>query len=287
VTAPAHVSTADRFGVTMMFSLIAHAIVILGITFSFAEPSPRLPSLDVILIQSANAQKPGKADFLAQANNQGGGEHDATKRPSQPVSSDVPKPTPGIAPRPLEAGAPRPSPRSPAELITQRQSDFAVTTSPETPDNPALSQPTARELIEKNVEMTRLAQEIRRDSEAYAKRPKRKYISANTKEYEYASYMAAWVARIERIGNLNYPDDARRLQLHGEVVLTVTLNRNGTIKHMDIIQSSQRKVLDDAALRIVQLSAPFPPIPRTREDIDELYITRTWQFLPGDILRNR
>ena len=134
--------------------------------------------------------------------------------------------------------------------------------------------------------MARLAEEVQRESQAYAKRPKKKFISANTKEYEYAAYMAAWVARVERIGNLNYPDEARRQQLHGQLVLTVALNRDGTVKSIDVIQSSGHKLLDDAAIRIVRLAAPFPPIPAD-EKVDELYVTRTWQFLPGDVLRNR
>ena len=87
------------------------------------------------------------------------------------------------------------------------------------------------------MEMAKLAQEIQRESEQYAKRPKRKYISANTKEYEFAAYMRAWVARIERIGNLNYPDEARRQQMHGQLVLTVGLTRDGRIKSIDVIQS--------------------------------------------------
>jgi protein TonB len=135
--------------------------------------------------------------------------------------------------------------------------------------------------------MAKLAQEIQRDSEPYAKRPKRKYISANTEEYAFAAYMRAWVARIERIGNLNYPDEARRRQLHGQLVLTVGLTRDGRVKSVDVIQSSGHKVLDDAAIRIVHLAEPFPPLPQDKEKVDELYISRTWQFLPGDILRNR
>lgn len=281
------VSSADRFGVTFLFSLIAHGVLALGLTFSFEEPAPKLPALDVILVQSANAEKPEKADFLAQANNAGGGNHDQAKRPTQPLSSPVPKLDPGIAPRPVEAGAPPPVPPSESEVLTQKESSFTVRTSKEAEPSPALEQPTARELIEKKVEMAQLAEEIQRQSDAYAKRPKRKFISANTKEYEFANYMNAWVTRVERIGNLNYPDEARRQQLHGQVVLTVALNRDGSVKRMEIIQGSGHKLLDDAAQRIVQLATPFPAIPKTAENIDELYITRTWQFLPGDVLRNR
>ena len=278
--------SGDRLGVTLLFSLIAHGVVALGITFEYEKSAPSLPALDVILVQSASGEKPEKADFLAQAHNSGGGTLDKAVRPSELVSSPVNTPEAGIAPRPMQASAPKPAPPTERELLTQQRAKFSVTTQAETPEQPPLPQPTARDVLEKKLEMARLATEIQRESEAYAKRPKKKYISANTKEYAYAAYMSAWVARVERIGNLNYPDDARREQLHGDVLLTVALRKDGTIKSVDIVQSSHHSILDDAATRIVKLAAPFPPIP-TEEGVDELYITRTWQFLPGDVLRNK
>lgn len=284
--APRPVGSADRFGVTLLFSLIAHGVLALGLTFDYEKPAPSLPSLDVILVQSASGQKPEKAEYLAQASNSGGGDSDRPLRPSEMLSSPVSKKDPGIAPQPIEAGAPKPQPPSKRELLTQRKSQFAVSTATEVPEQPELPHPTARELMEKKLEMARLADEVQRESQAYAKRPKKKYISANTKEYAYAGYMAAWVARIERIGNLNYPDEARRQQLHGQLVLTVALSRDGSVKSIDVIQPSGHKLLDDSAIRIVRLAAPFPPIPM-EDGVDELYVTRTWQFLPGDILRNR
>ncbi len=286
MSSPRPVGSGDRLGVTLLFSLIAHGVLALGLTFEFEKPAPSLPSLDVILVQSASGQKPEKADFLAQANNSGGGDSDKAVRPSEPLSSPVSKPDPGIAPRPVDAGAPKPQPPSERELLTQQQAQFAVRTQKETPEQTPMPQPAARELMEKKLEMARLAEEIQHETQAYAKRPKKKYISANTKEYAYAAYMAAWVARIERIGNLNYPDEARREQLHGQLVLTVALRRDGSVKNIDVIQPSGHKVLDDAAIRIVKLAAPFPAIP-ANQSVDELYITRTWQFLPGDILRNK
>jgi periplasmic protein TonB len=287
VSASPSSSAADRFGVTLLFSLIAHAVLALGITFSVAKPAPSLPSLDVILVQSASGQAPEKADFLAQASNTGGGDSEKARRPTDPLSSPVPKPIPGIAPRPTENGAPRPTAPTQRELLTTRRADRSVETARETPDTPDLQAPSEREIIERKLEMARLAQEIQRETEQYAKRPKRKYISANTKEYAYASYMAAWVARIERIGNLNYPDEARRQELHGQLVLTVGLNKDGSVKSIDIIQPSGHKILDDAAIRIVNLATPFNPLPTKGDVVDELYITRTWQFLEGNILRNR
>lgn len=285
-TAAPAVGSGDRLGVTLLFSLIAHGVIALGLTFDYEKPAPSLPALDVILVQSASGIKPDKADFLAQANNSGGGNSDRPVRPSAPVSSPIHKPSPGLAPRPIEAGAPKAHAPTPKEVLTQRTSSFSVHTAKEVPEQPDLPQPTARELMERKIEMARLAEEVQRESIAYAKRPRKKFISANTKEYAYAAYMAAWVARVERIGNLNYPDEARRRKLHGQLVLTVALRKDGSIKSTDVIQSSGHKLLDEAAIRIVRLAAPFPPIPKG-EKVDELYITRTWQFLPGDILRNR
>jgi len=279
--------SADRLGVTLLFSLIAHGVLALGLTFDYEKPAPALPSLDVILVQSANDEKPEKADFIAQATNSGGGTAEKAKRPSQPLSSPIPKAVAGIAPVPLENGAPRPQTPTQAEVLTQKRSDFSVHTDTAKPDTPDRVAPVEREIEQRKIEMAKLAQEIQRETEDYAKRPKRKYISANTKEYEFAAYMRAWVARIERIGNLNYPGDARRQQLHGQLVLTVGLTRNGKVKSVDVIQSSGHKVLDDAAIRIVHLAEPFPALPEDKEKVDELYISRTWQFLPGDILRNR
>ncbi len=283
--APA-IGSREKVSVTFLFSLVLHGVLVLGLTFAYEKPAPSLPSLDVILVQSASGQKPTNADFLAQANNTGGGDSERALRPSALASSPVNKPESGVAPRPLRASAPRPSPPSEREMLTAQESDFSVRSEHETPDQPPLPQPTLHDALQTKLEMAKLATEIQHEAQAYAKRPHKKFISANTKEYAYAAYMAAWVARVERIGNLNYPDEARREHMHGQLVLTVALDRKGAIKSVDVIHSSGHKLLDDAAMRIVRLAAPFPPIPKD-EGIDELYITRTWQFLPGDILRNR
>lgn len=279
--------SSDRLGVTFLFSLIAHAVVVLGVTFEYVRSAPPLPSLDVILVQSANAEKPDRADFLAQTDNAGGGDSERALRPSDPISGLLPKALDGIAPRPTETGAPQPAPPSRTDVLATTRAERRVPHDAAAPPTPDERLPVEREMLERELEMARLAAEMRDLSQQYAKRPKRKYISANTREYAYAQYMQTWVNRVERVGNLNYPDEARRRQLHGQLVLTVGLDRNGAVKSIDIIEPSGYKVLDDAAIRIVRLAAPFAPIPQEPEKLDELYVTRTWQFLPGDILRNR
>ncbi len=272
----------------MLFSLLLHGVLLLGITFHFVKPAPSLPTLDVTLVNVANQQAPDKADFLAQANNTGGGQSDRAARPSDLFSGVLPKPDPGIAAQPVEATTPPPRQATPTRMVTtSAASDFSVTSdTAQTAVDAQEPAPTAAELKRQQA-IAQLAAELSRKKVAYAKRPKVKYLTASTREYAFAAYMRHWSDRVERVGNLNYPEEARRRGLHGNVLLTVVLNLDGSIKSIEVIQSSGEKVLDAAAERIVRLSAPFPPAPQEGERVDELNITRSWQFQPNNVLQTR
>lgn len=276
----------DRLGATLALSLVFHGVLVLGVGFALSPAAPIVPTLDVILARTHTPEPPKDADFLAQASQQGGGETERPDRPAEPQLAPVPKPELGVAPVPLEAATPVPRPAAPETVIAATRPPTAQA-APRKPEVQEMPLPTSRELIEQTLEMARLAAEIEQRREAYAKRPKRKFISASTREYELAAYMRGWVARVERIGNLNYPDEARRRNLAGQLVMTVAIRRDGSVERIDVVQPSGSPVLDDAARRIVELSAPFAPIPETRDAIDILHITRTWQFLEGGVLRNR
>ncbi|MEM9301787.1 MAG: energy transducer TonB [Pseudomonadota bacterium] len=278
------ITTSDRLGVTTIFSILAHAVIVLGVGFQIERSQPdSLPSLDVILVQRQTEEAPKEADFLAQASQQGGGTSVEKVRPQAPLTSPVPKPDPGEAPQTVRPSMPEPTPQTPPEVVTTRQASTQVTVQPQTEEQPDTPEPKSRELIERAMEIARLEAEIGRDLEAYARRPRRKFISANTREFEYASYMQAWVAKVERLGNLNYPDEARRRKLEGSLVLTVAINRNGEIETIEVIQPSGYTVLDEAAIRIVRMGSPYAPLPdNIRDKVDILHITRTWQFLPGN-----
>ena len=281
-------SPPDPIGATLLFSLLLHGVLLLGITFHFVKPTPSLPTLDVTLVNVANQQAPDKADFLAQANNTGGGQSDRAARPSDLFSGAIPKPDPGIAAQPVEAATPQPRAATPTRMVTTSgATDFRVTSdTARTRVDPKEQAPTAEELKRQQA-IAQLAAELRQKKVAYAKRPKVKYLTASTREYAYAAYMRGWSDRVERVGNLNYPEEARRRGLHGDVLLTVVLDLDGSIKSIEVIQSSGQKVLDAAAERIVRLAAPFPPAPRSAERIDELNITRTWRFQPNNVLQTR
>lgn len=277
----------ERLGATMVLSLLLHAMLILGVGFALDDAAPVLPTLDVILTQTQTALTPKQADFLAQANNQGGGEHDRSSRPRDAQAGDVPQAEEGVAPRPMRAQSPAPRPPPEARIVSSTRGEQPAPAPSSQPRVEPNALPQGQEKIDHDMAMARLAAEIQLNSVRYAKRPKRKFVSASTREYAYASYLRGWVDRVERVGNLNYPDEARRRRIGGLLVISVAIRRDGSVERADVIQSSRIPMLDAAALRIVRLSEPFAPLPTTPDDVDILHVTRTWQFLPGGELIDR
>ena len=285
--APPVIGESTRLGATMVLSVLLHAMVILGIGFAVEDAAPVMPTLDVILTRTETALTPAQADFLAQANNQGGGEHDNSSRPTAPQAGPLPQPIDGLAPRPLRAQTPAPSPPPDARVISSTNARETMPSPQPRQEIEVTPLPPGQEKIDRDIEMARLAAEIQLRSQQYAKRPKRKFVSASTREYAWAQYLRGWVDRVERVGNLNYPDEARRRRIGGLVVISVAVRRDGSVENTRIVQSSNIPMLDNAALRIVKLSEPFAPLPRTQDDPDVLHVTRTWQFLPGGELVDR
>ena len=143
------------------------------------------------------------------------------------------------------------------------------------------------ELIERSLEMVNLEEQLNESRQAYAQRPRHIYISARTQEFKYANYMSEWVKKVERVGNLNYPDEARRAGLSGKLIMDVTMNADGTVRNINILRPSGHPVIDEAAIRIVNLAAPFAPFPsEIMKDADILHITRTWEFSTTNQLKS-
>jgi len=217
-------------------------------------------------------------------------------REPEPVRKPAPAPaTPAAAPpREIERTAPpparlaqqKPTPAAVAEVPPSPAPEPAppAATAAETQETPATaatpSLPTAAQLITRSFALASLNAELQQKLDTHAKRPRQKFISANTQEYRYAAYMEAWRAKVERIGNINYPDEARQKQLSGALLLDVALRPDGSVIEILVRRSSGHKVLDDAAVRIVELAAPFAPFPDDiAREVDVLHVTRTWKFL--------
>jgi protein TonB len=142
-------------------------------------------------------------------------------------------------------------------------------------------------LVEAARAMARLEGEINKTVDEYSKRPRKRFIGARAEEYRFAQYIEDWRQKVERVGTLNYPDAARG-KLYGSLVLTVSINADGSVGRIDINRSSGHKLLDDAARRIVQMAGPYAAFPPDiRKDTDILEVTRTWYFTQGDSLETK
>lgn len=277
------ISPADRLGLTLFFAVAVHALIILGITFDLDKLMPKaMPlSMEITLVQSHTKEAPDKADYLAQANQKGGGNVKEKLRPSSPVANPRPTTEQGDAEQsvPLLTPPPQPTSQQKPVMTAEVHSETRVAQTKETPQPPLPATPNAAELMMRSREIARLSAEIRQKQEAYAKLPREKYISANTKESIYAAYQDAWRQKVERIGNLNYPDQAKQHNLSGTLLLDVAIKADGSLESVKLLRSSGQKVLDDGAIRIVKMAAPYAPLPpNIRKEVDVLHITRIWQF---------
>lgn len=138
----------------------------------------------------------------------------------------------------------------------------------------------AAQLYERSREFARLRAEIQQLKQAYERTPHHTYVTGiNAKEYRFASYIEAWRDKVEKFGSLNYPEEAIRRNINGDLLLDVGIKPDGTIESMNVLRSSGHKVLDNAATQIVRMTAPFPPLTQEiLKDTDILHISLVWRF---------
>jgi protein TonB len=287
LTLPEPPRSSQLLPMAIAVSVVVHASLLL---LHFVAPDGRLlenfaPPLEVVLVNSKSARKPVKADALAQANLDGGGNTEADRRAKSnlPVVSDSTESEQvSVASRhvkQLETEVQR--------LLTQLSSEQKVATALPAP-RPAEIASEGREPLdaaERRQQIARLEAQIAKQWESYQKLPKRKFIGARTEEAAYAQYVDEWRQRIERVGTHNFPEEARRRGLYGTLLITVSIRSDGTVEKVEIDRSSGHPVLDKAARRVVQLAAPFAAFPpNIRKDYDILSITRNWSFTKSDQL---
>ncbi len=263
-------------------SLAAHALLMtLHFSFPDASKAMREKALDIVLVNAKSARKPTDPQALAQANLDGGGNTDENRRLKTPLppthqqltGSEIERMQRRI--REIDAAQ--------QKMLSEAKSARAVAAARNAAEQPTpVTSVSGLDLAESARAMARLEGEINKSVDEYNKRPRKKFIGARTEEYRFAQYIEDWRRKVERIGTLNYPEAARG-KLYGSLVLTASINHDGSLNRVDINRSSGYKVLDDAAKRIVQMASPYAPFPPDiRRDTDILEITRTWYFTQGD-----
>ncbi|SKA88698.1 protein TonB [Thiothrix eikelboomii] len=270
---------------TLPFALAVHAAIIFGISFA-PLVLPRLaipPALDITIVQLPSEETPKEVNFLAQANQEASGTEEEVNKPRSPLASSLSTDT-GESPVPSEASTEDLQPKLEPQILTTKGNTFTeLSKEPDQPDNPNqliadITADSAREIAE-------LLAEVDAAEAQYARRPRIHFIDAvSAKSAVEAAYIDSWIKKIERIGNINFPEEAIRRNMSGKLILNVTLDHAGRVVDSQIDVSSGFNILDKAALRIVNLASPYPPLPADiRKKWDQLNITRTWIFHSGTL----
>lgn len=275
----------DRMGLTMFVAMAFHAIIILGISFDFEDliENKSMPTMEITLVSSTSKEAPEEADYLAQANQKGGGNVEEKVRPSSPFSNPTPTPEDGLAPNSQLALSPPPLKKKEQqkEIMTADKSPFAVDSKEFKRDIPIQTESkTAAQLFERSREFARLRAEIQELKQAYQRTPHHTYVTgANAKQYRFASYIEAWRDKVEKTGSLNYPEAAIHNNINGDLLLDVGINPDGSIESIRVLRSSGKSLLDNAARNIVKMAAPYPPLSQEiLKDTDVLHISLVWRF---------
>lgn len=278
----AGVARNDYLRIAMVLSLCIHASV-LALRFSIApQPRAEVSTLEVALVNAHSENAPIKPAILAQQQLDGGGDNAG-----------------GVAASPL----PRTSLQSADEIVlaalrkrqeeleAQQQHLYEQLQSLQftAPGRQASDSPTGahdpghddedQESVILNAQISALKERIER----YNAQPRRQFTAPSAQSADYAEYVENWRKKIELIGTEHYPDQARG-KVYGSLQLTVYIRKDGTLEHVEIDRPSQHAILNLAAQRIVQLAAPFSPLPPAiSKDADVLAITRTWRFVNNQL----
>src|SRR5262245_28166425 len=276
----------DRvLGAALGISLAIHA-VLMAVHFKLPDAlrwKPTAQPLEVVLVNTKTRERSSRADVLAQSNLDRGGNVDDRRRARTPLPVTEPKdPGKDLASaqrrkRELEVRQ--------QELLAQARETPARVPKPSeqtSPSDDPAGQTTGRDMADLALAAMRLQAQIDKRIDEYQKRPRKQFIGASAAEYRFAQYEDDWRVKVERIGTLNYPAEARG-KLYGNLRLTVTIRPDGTVESIELDRSSGLTALDAAAFKIVRMATPFAAFPpNIRRDTDLLVITRTWFFGQGD-----
>ncbi|WP_339800344.1 energy transducer TonB [uncultured Marinobacter sp.] len=275
------VTATDRLTFTIFMALVLHAVLLLGITFAPESPQASAQTMEITLSRFDD-EAPDDADFLAQTSQQGSGSEEERLEQTSPEMAEVNAPViDQVQPEPPAVNEPPADPeRELVQTVAPSQQRAPDSRPAEQPPEEQLPVAERRSLMERSLEIASLEARLDAQRQAYARRPRvTRITAASTLQSSNAWYVQDWVSRVTRVGNLNYPPEARERSIYGDLRMLVSLRKDGTIKQVSILESSGSPVLDDAAIRIVRMAAPFAPFPdEMREETDELEIIRTWSF---------
>ena len=278
----------ERFRFMVFLSACAHALIVLGVGFTYLGDSIDKSSIEVTLAQYRSQVQPDDADFIAQENQTGSGSQVDAIVPSSPFISDLndaainevlPAPEAQVVDETLEQPYMTALSSVNGEQVVAQQRHTT-----EQEEKRALSEQSSSDEI--SLAIASLQAQLDLQRQAFARQPRKHTItSASAKKSHEASYLDSWRRRVEAVGNINYPMKARQQQVYGNVRMLISLNASGQVSETRIIQSSGKTLLDQAAVDIVNLAAPFEPFPEElKAEADIIELIRTFRFHEGNTL---
>ena len=267
---------------TLPVALFLHGVLVFATGFMTPEPNIANKStlLDITIVHTDSDVAPKDADFVAQSNQQGSGSLKEKSRITSPFASDNPSDTNGDQTFSSEETAPDIVVAPEPKILTTKGKTDNVTKKEIEEEEVKEPKIVSQDISEKAEEIATLMAEMNKDEKRYAKRPRIHFVdSISAKSAVEAEYINNWAKKLERIGNINFPEEAIRRSLSGTLILNATLDRAGRVVELEITVSSGNRTLDKAALRIVKLASPYQPLPtEVRKKYDRLNITRSIVF---------
>ena len=277
----------ERLGSTLFLAALVHGVVILGVTFTAATTGDdTVPSLNVTLVLDTEREElaADTADFISNRDQLAAGVAARGLRPTSTLSADEPVSQLGD---PLGAdsadGTPREATPSAEQLVSQGSGGEPVPALPQPTDAPAPTLQRAAALIQQATpQTTALELGLRAELPDGSDDARTLIATPSTRQSGLAEYLDGWRRRVERIGTANYPSELLGNIHAGRPTLEVVIAADGRLDDIVVRRSSGDKALDQAALKILRLAAPFPPLPPDiREDYDVLRFAYEWDFAPG------
>jgi len=271
----------DRLPPMLFLAALIHGILIIGITFNsvLGDEFADAISLEVTIVADpdSNALKPDRAEYLAQANQQGAGNTQEQSRPSARAESIVPVDNIGTEDGNSREASTAVEQFSDQLLSARAEQDFKVSEDPR--ENPSMEESTAANL-EAGIEITMpLPQDDSPNPFIRDDNPRELVTSVDTKESTIAGYLSRWKTKIETVGIKYFPEEALADGATGSPTLEVTISASGQLQEVLVRRSSGSKALDQIALSILRRAAPFDPFPEAvRHDYDQLRFAYKWQF---------
>ncbi len=283
------ISQSDKLLFCFFLAVAFHAMLLFGVGFSIPDFSKSQfnKTFQVVLAQFETKEKPDKADFIGQADQLAGGESDKKLAPSATERAQFNDPNLVSSELQLPPSS-QSSQSNTEEFLSSYRAEQLAAIDANNPDQKESEIPQTDSLQQQNYQLSGLIANLDNQQVNQAKKAKRRQISAAIHRSSDALYLDSWRRKIEMIGNQNYPEAAKLNKIYGNLTMKVAINKNGTIHSIEILKSSGKKLLDDAAIRIVRLAAPFNPLTEEmKKDTDILEIIRIWRFQADNSLNAR